>query len=310
MRRREFIAGLGAVAASPGSARAQQATMPVVGFLSSASRDQDAGRLRAFHEGLAETGYVEGRNVAVEDRWADEQNERLPQLAADLVNRRVDVIATSGHVLAVFAGPWQRRAIEQAARQLEVKLQVIEMRPEFDPVFAEVRAERVQGLVFLSSPVVSRYAARWTALASAAGLPTISLFQSSPMPEDSWRTAPFHSEVAPAARNDLSQGYGSFAGFARKMRARFTDQQVVQADAVAMAHVARLSRELPSTTSALVASRRRTARPSAPSRSPWSSWQPKSKLSGSRTRTVAGAQRPRLPIHRYGRIDDVVRHRG
>ena len=176
MRRREFIAGLGAVAASPGSARAQQATMPVVGFLSSASRDQDAGRLRAFHEGLAETGYVEGRNVAVEDRWADEQNERLPQLAADLVNRRVDVIATSGHVLAVFAGPWQRRAIEQAARQLEVKLQVIEMRPEFDPVFAEVRAERVQGLVFLSSPVVSRYAARWTALASAAGLPTISLF--------------------------------------------------------------------------------------------------------------------------------------
>ena len=104
--------------------------MPVVGFLSSASRDQDAGRLRAFHEGLAETGYVEGRNVAVEDRWADEQNERLPQLAADLVNRRVDVIATSGHVLAVFAGPWQRRAIEQAARQLEVKLQVIEMRPE------------------------------------------------------------------------------------------------------------------------------------------------------------------------------------
>ena len=239
------------------------------------------------------------------------RTERLPQLAADLVNRRVDVIATSGHVLAVFAGPWQRRAIEQAARQLEVKLQVIEMRPEFDPVFAEVRAERVQGLVFLSSPVVSRYAARWTALASAAGLPTISLF-----PEfahaggNSWRTAPFHSEVAPAARNDLSQGYGSFAGFARKMRARFTDQQVVQADAVAMAHVPELSRELPSTTSALVASRRRTARPSAPSRSPWSSWQPKSKLSGSRTRTVAGAQRPRLPIHRYGRIDDVVRHRG
>ena len=55
----------------------------------------------------------------------------------------------------------------------------------------------------------------------------------------------FHSEVAPAARNDLSQSYGSFAGFARKMRARFTDRQVVQPDSIAMAHVARLSRELP-----------------------------------------------------------------
>ena len=184
MRRREFIAGLGAAAASPGSARAQQATMPVVGFLSSASRDQDAGRLRAFHEGLAETGYVEGRNVAVEDRWADEQNERLPQLAADLVNRRVDVIATSGHVLAVFAGPWQRRAIEQAARQLEVKLQVIEMRPEFDPVFAEVRAERVQGPA--SCHRRSSHDTQPDGQRSPAqpAFPRYRCFQSSPMPEE------------------------------------------------------------------------------------------------------------------------------
>ena len=190
--------------------------------------------------GLADFGYVDGRNIAIDEHL------KPAELATDLLKRKVDVIFASGpeavraaveatrnipivgfdletnpveagyirsfarpegNVTGIFldqpelagkwlqyikqvvpdgasiaalwdpgTGPWQRRAVEQAARQLEVKLQVIEMRPEFDTVFAEVRAERVQGLVFLSSPVVSRYAARWTALASAAGLPTISMF--------------------------------------------------------------------------------------------------------------------------------------
>jgi putative ABC transport system substrate-binding protein len=96
MRRRAFIAGtVASTAAWPLATRAQQPALPVIGYLSSAVRDQDAGRLRAFLQGLSETGYVEGGNMAIEYRWAEEKNDRLPALAADLVRRQVNVIVAN-----------------------------------------------------------------------------------------------------------------------------------------------------------------------------------------------------------------------
>jgi putative ABC transport system substrate-binding protein len=95
MKRREFIAVLGgAVASLPLAARAQQSQMPVIGFLHSASLEPNAKRLAGFRKGLQQAGFIEGQNVAIEFRWAAGQNARLPELAAELVGKPVNVIAT------------------------------------------------------------------------------------------------------------------------------------------------------------------------------------------------------------------------
>jgi putative ABC transport system substrate-binding protein len=103
VRRREFIALLGGAAALPLSARAQQSAVPVIGILSSESPEAEAIRVRAFHQGLTEVGFIEGRNVVVEYRWAEGHNDRLPALAADLVRRQVVAIACLGGPPAAFA---------------------------------------------------------------------------------------------------------------------------------------------------------------------------------------------------------------
>src|SRR6267154_6416805 len=113
MRRRELMLLLGGATAATRALRAQQKAMPVIGFLGSGLPGPFAPFVAAFRQGLSETGYVEGQNLAIEYRWAEGSYDRLPALAADLVGGKVDVIATSG-------GPVPARAAKNATATIPI----------------------------------------------------------------------------------------------------------------------------------------------------------------------------------------------
>src|SRR5262245_29962796 len=110
MGRRDFVALLGGTAATwPLAARAQQAKVPIIGFLGSGSPETDAFRVTAFRQGLSEVGYVEGQNVAFEFRWAGHEFDRMPALATDLVRREVTLIAAIGASPSALAARRQQQ---------------------------------------------------------------------------------------------------------------------------------------------------------------------------------------------------------
>ena len=122
MRRREFILLIGPAAVWPLAARAQQSTMPVIGFLSSRSPNEFAGVIGAFRQGLQETGFAEGQNVVIAFRWAEGAYDRLPKLAADLVGLKVTVLFAAGGLQRRLQQRRQPRPFQSFSRRLMIQI--------------------------------------------------------------------------------------------------------------------------------------------------------------------------------------------
>ena len=152
MRRREFIAGLGSAAARPVVARGQQSAIPVVGFLSSRSRGESAGVVAAFRRGLGEVGVIEGQNLIIAFRWAEGRYDRLPGLAAELVNLRVAVLFAAG-------GPPSALAAKDATSTIPVVFSAVSEPIRLGLVPSLNRpGGNVTGMSFLDSELVAKSA--------------------------------------------------------------------------------------------------------------------------------------------------------
>ena len=191
MRRREFITLLGSAAAAsawPLGAQAQQPAIPVIGLLDPRPTDNNAFFVRGFRQGLKETGYVEGENVAIEYRWAENQMDRLPDLAADLVRRRVAVIAASGGFASV-----------SAAKAKTTTIPIVFAISE-DPVRLGLVASlarpggNLTGINFLSAELVAKRLELLREIVPAAARLAVLVNPAGPTPEITLR------DVEPAAR--------------------------------------------------------------------------------------------------------------
>ena len=188
MKRREFITLIGGVATWPLAARAQQPAMPVIGLLDPRPPDNNAFFVRGFRQGLKETGYVEGENVAIEYRWAENQMDRLPDLAADLVRRRVAVIAASGGFASVSAAKAETTTIPIVFAISE------------DPVRLGLVASlarpggNLTGINFLSAELVAKRLELLREMVPAAARLAVLVNPAGPTPEITLR------DVEPAAR--------------------------------------------------------------------------------------------------------------
>ena len=212
-RRREFITLLGSAAVAwPLAARAQQPAMPIVGLLSSVPFETRRDQVLGFHRGLKESGYVEGQNVAIEYRSADNQIDRLPALAADLVNRRVDVIVTIGGDISI-----------QAAKAATTTIPVVFV-TGFDPVAAGFVASlnrpggNLTGVSFLVVFTVAKRLGLLSELVPTAGMIGMLVNPNNPNAESTTRDAQAAAEklgkklvvVRAGTERDLDTSFATF----------------------------------------------------------------------------------------------------
>ena len=222
MRRREFITLLGGAAAAwPSAARAQQQAMPVIGFLHSAPLPISSHLIAAFSRGLAQTGYLVGRNIAIEYRTSDGQNDRLPELAADLIRHRVSVIATPGSAPAAVAA-------KAATATLPIVFGTAD-----DPVKLGLVASlnrpggNATGVSFLIAELVGKRLALLRELVPGAARVAVLV-----NPTDATRSASTARDVEAAARALGLQVQALSAGNSREIDAAFTSLGPERADAL------------------------------------------------------------------------------